>query len=124
MTRRTRADRDGGGTDVARAAKATKNRHGREELRRAYQTGRLIFLEGVGAKVATEISLLLQSSAGASREPNHWERLLDLVRPHLNSEWIARLATWNESQIVEEGLLKDKDRHHVLLVVPTRCLRA
>ena len=104
MPKRTRADRHDG--DFAPATRAAINRHGWEELRHAYQTGRLIFLEGVGAKVATEISLLLQSSPGASREPNHWERLLDLVRPHLNSEWIARLATWNESQIVGESLLK------------------
>ena len=104
MPKRTRADRDDG--DIAPATRAAINRHGWEELRHAYQTGRLIFLEGVGAKVAAEMSLLLQSSPGASREPNHWERLLDLVRPHLNSEWIARLATWNESQIVDESLLK------------------
>ena len=80
MPKRTRADRHDG--DFAPATRAAINRHGWEELRHAYQTGRLIFLEGVGAKVATEISLLLQSSPGAKREPNHWERLLHLVRPH------------------------------------------
>ena len=56
MSKRTRAEEDWEG--VAPATKAAIRRHGWDELKLAYQTGRLRFLAGVGAKVAAEISLL------------------------------------------------------------------
>ena len=64
MPKRARVDEaDGAPEALARATKAAINKHGWDELQLAYQTGRLRFPEGIGAKAAAEIALLQQSSA-------------------------------------------------------------
>ena len=78
-------------------------KHGWDELRLAYRTGRLRFMEGVGAKATAEITLFLQASAA---ERSHWQRFMDLVGPHLNSDWMKRLASWSNSGIVNDSLVK------------------
>ena len=103
MAKRARVDEaDGAPEALARATKAAINKHGWDELRLAYRTGRLRFMEGVGAKATAEITLLLQASAA---ERSHWQRFMDLVQPHLNSDWMKRLATWNNSGVVDDALL-------------------
>ncbi len=104
MPKRARVDEANGAPEaLTRATKAAMNKHGWVELQLAYRTGRLKFMEGVGAKAAAEITLLLQTSA---TERSHWQRFMDLVQPHLNSDWIKRLDTWNDSGVVDDILLK------------------
>ena len=104
MPKRARVDEANGAPEaLARATKAAINKHGWGELRLAYRTGRLRFMEGVGAKATAEITLLLQASAA---ERSHWQRFVDLVGPHLNSDWMKRLASWSNSGIVNDSLVK------------------
>ena len=104
MPKRARVDEaDGAPEALARATKAAINKHGWDELRLAYRTGRLRFMEGVGAKATAEITLFLQASAA---ERSHWQRFMDLVGPHLNSDWMKRLASWSNSGIVNDSLVK------------------
>ena len=101
MPKRARVDEaDGAPEALARATKAAINKHGWDELRLAYRTGRLRFMEGVGAKATAEITLFLQASAA---ERSHWQRFMDLVGPHLNSDWMKRLASWSNSGIVNDS---------------------
>ena len=103
MPERARVDEaDGAAEALTRATKAAVNRHGWDELQLAYRTGRLRFMEGVGNKTAAEITLLLRASA---TERSHWQRFMDLVQPHLNSDWMKRLATWNDSGVVDDVMV-------------------
>ena len=103
MPKRARVDEaDGAPEALMRATKAAVNRHGWDELQLAYRTGRLRFMEGFGNKTAAEITLLLRASA---TERSHRQRFMDLVQPHLNSDWMKRLASWNDSGVVDDALL-------------------
>ena len=104
MPKRARVDEADGATEaLARATKAAINKHGWDELQLAYRTGRLRFLDGVGAKAAAEIALRMQAKTA---ERSHWQCFMDLVQPHLNSDWMKRLATWNDSGVVDDILLR------------------
>ena len=104
MPKRARVDEaDGAPEALMCATKAAISKHGWDELRLAYRTGRLRFMEGVGAKATAEITLFLQASAA---ERSHWQRFMDLVGPHLNSDWMKRLASWSNSGIVNDSLVK------------------
>ena len=101
MPKRARVDEAGDAPEaLTRATKAAVNKHGWDELRLAYRTGRLRFMEGVGAKATAEI---LQAAA---TERSHGQRFIDLAQPHLNSDWMKRVATWSDSGVVNDRLLK------------------
>lgn len=85
------------------ATKTAINKHGWTEVQFAHEMGRLRFMEGIGPKIAAEITMHLQESSG---ENNLWQRLIDLVQPHLNNCRIKHMDTLRGGDIVDEPCLR------------------